>query len=162
VNTVKETFLTFPLRILSHPFKGFDEMKFEKKGKILYAVVMLVLFGLLAMMNSAYKGFVLTGYWQESPNVNIPYVMLMTYAPIVLFVIANWSITSITDGKGKMKEIFLTYTYAMYPRFFCVLFGLILSNYVTKDEAAFATFFYVFAEVCFYFYLFIGLIIIHE
>ena len=39
---------------------------------------------------------------------------------------------------------------------------MILSNLVTAEEAAFSSFFYVFGTVAFLFYLFIGLVMIHE
>jgi hypothetical protein len=116
----------------------------------------------VALSSAAGTGFIITEFYQESPVVMIPYVLTMAFAPIALFVLANWSVTTITDGKGSLKNIFMAYTYALYPYIICQLIGLLLSNYVTLDEAAFATFFLVFATVAQYFYLFIGLIVIHD
>ena len=94
--------------------------------------------------------------------VNLPVVLTLTYSPIILFCLANWSITTLTDGKGNLKEIFMTYAYAMYPSVICVLIGIGLSNIVTVNEAQFAVFFFSFGMVLMYAYLFIGLIMIHE
>ena len=160
--SIKEIMLTFPLYVLTRPFKGFDEMKTLNRGDMRFGVVILLLGGLVAILDEAYRGFVLTTVWQETPFVNVPAVLLFTYSPIVLFCIANWSITSITDGKGSLREIFLTYCYAMYPMLFFTLIGIVLSNVVTLNEAAMAGFFFRFGTFIQFFYLFIGLIVIHE
>jgi len=159
---MKDTFLGFPLYIMASPFKGFDDMKFLKKGDMRYAVAILIIAGLVALMRSAYTGFIATGFWQATPFVNVPSVLLYTYSPIILFCVANWSITTLTDGKGTLKEIFLAYTYAMFPMVICTIIAIILSNVVTGHEVAFVRFFFTLGVVLQYGYLFIGLIMIHE
>ena len=160
---LKEDFITWQFYLISHPFKGFGELKYENRGKPYFAVVMLFLACLFSICDELYKGFVLSGgYFAEDKIINTPYIIFMTLAPIALFVAGNWSITSITDGNGKMKDIFLVYAYASYPKLWLDVTGLIISNIVTGNEAAFATFFYTFGTVAFVFYLFVGLIVIHE
>ncbi len=160
---LKEDFITWPFYIISHPFKGFGELKYENRGKSYFAVVMLFLTCLFSICNELYKGFVISGgYYAEDKIINTPYIIFMALAPIALFVAGNWSITSITNGNGKIKDIFLVYAYASYPRLWLNVIGLIVSNIVTGSEAAFAMFFYNFGSVAFAFYLFIGLIVIHE
>jgi len=159
---IKETFLSFPLYIITSPFKGFDDMKFLKKGDMRYAVTILMLAGLVALIRVAYTGFIVTGFWQATPFVNVPSILIFTYSPILLFCVANWSITTLTDGKGSIKEIFLAYTHAMFPMVICTIIGIILSNVVTGNEVAFARFFFQLGIILQYAYLFIGLIMIHE
>ncbi|HHY82081.1 MAG TPA: hypothetical protein GX505_05300 [Clostridiales bacterium] len=160
---LKENFITFPFYIISRPFKGFSELKYENRGKHYFAYVMMVLMCLFSIMNELYRGFVLSGgYYVENKTVNTPYVILMTLAPVALFVTANWCVTAITDGNGKMIDIFMVYAYAAYPKLLLSIIGLLVSNIVAVDEAAFASFFYSFGSVAFAFYLFIGLIVIHE
>ena len=162
LSSFKETMLDFPLYIMSAPFKGFDEMKFDGRGSMLYSVLILIIFGLVRIWEIMGTGFIVTGFFWEIPAVNIPWVLAFAYAPIVLICVANWSITSITDGKGKIKEIFMVYCYAMFPSIFSTMIGIVLSNVVTENEIAFVTFFFVFGQILLYFYLFLGLIVIHE
>jgi len=159
---IKEVLLDFPLYIITRPFKGFDEMKFLKRGDLRYAVFIMIMAGFVAIMRAAYTGFMVTGFWQENTYIFVPGILLFTYSPIILFCVANWSITTITNGKGNFKEIFLTYAYSMFPMVFCTIIGIILSNVVTGNEAAFAVFFFVFGVILQYAYLFVGLIVIHE
>jgi len=162
LKNIKETFLGFPLFILTSPFKGFDEMKYLKRGDLRYAVAILIVAGLVALIRAAYTGFIVTGFWTASPFISVPSILVFTYAPILLVCIANWSITTITDGKGTLREIFLAYTYAMFPMVVCTIIGIILSNVVTGNEVAFARFFFNFGILLQYAYFFIGLIMIHE
>ena len=159
----KEEFINYPFYVISSPFKGFSDLKYEKRGKSYFAVVMMVVISVFAIANMLYKGFVLSGgYYTANKQINAPYLILMSIAPVALFVVANWSITCITNGNGKMRDIFMVYAYALYPKVLLSIIGLIISNIVTMDESAMAVFFYSFGSVAFAFYLFIGLIIIHE
>ena len=158
----KETLLDFPLYILSRPFKGFDEMKSENRGSMTYAMVILVLLGLVGIWQEMYLGFVVSGFWWDVQTANVVWILIFTYAPIGLVCLANWSITSVTNGNGKMREIFLVYCYALFPTIFLRMLGVALSNFVTLNESAFVVFLFVFAQVLLYFYIFLGWIVIHE
>ena len=159
---VKETFLSFPLYIITHPFKGFDDMKYLKKGNIHYAIFILAMAGIVNILRNVYTGFIVSGFYQSTVFINVVPILIFTYSPVLLFCLANWSITTITDGKGSFKEIFLTFSYAMYPMVICTIIGLVLSNVVTGNEVAFARFFLIFGNWLQYAYLFVGLIMIHE
>ena len=160
--TIKETLWTFPLYILTHPFKGFDDMKFMRKGSFVYAAFVLILLGFARVFSVANMGFVVTGFWTETLYVSVLFTFIFQWAPILLFCIANWSITTITGGKGSFREIFLAYTYCLYPMIFCVLVATFLSNIVTAGEIGFATGLLRAGMFLQYAYLFVGLIVIHE
>lgn len=159
---LKEDFIKYPFYIISRPFKGFSDLKYENRGKMYFALMVVILMCFFNIYNEMYKGFVLAEYYTENKTVNTIYIVFMTIVPIILFVIANWSVTAVANGSGKMKEIFMVYAYASYPKIIFSLIGLILSNFVTVEEAAFAMFFYSLGTVAFLFYLFVGLVVIHE
>jgi len=158
----KETFITFPLFVLSHPFKAFDELKTQKRGSIKFVIVSTALLILAAMYNMGSMGFVATGFFAETPFVEPLALAVMTIAPMLLVCAANWSITSITEGKGTFKEIIQVYAYARYPSFFLGIAATAVSNVVTLNEVAFVGFLAAFALLIFYGYMFVGLLIIHE
>lgn len=160
--SVKEAMIDFPLFILGSPFKGFDEMKTYNRGSMKYAFAIIVIFCLVQIWGAGGMGFIAAGFHVEYAAVNVPGLLLFVLAPIVLICIANWSITSITNGKGKLREIFLVYTYALFPMVVCLMIAITLSNFVTANELAFVTFFFGFGSLLMYFYLFLGLLVIHE
>jgi len=162
LGNVKEIMWTFPLYILSSPFKGFDDMKFLKKGDMRYSIAILIIGALVRINIQTNLGFVASGYHNPVPNTNVPLVIMMFLAPIILFTFANWSATTITDGKGSIREIFQTYTYALFPSLVCTIIALLLSHVVTLNEGFFVVFFITMGNVLLYGYLFVGLIVIHE
>lgn len=155
-----ETFWRFPVSILGRPFKGFDEMKWGKKGSYAFAVFVLVFACLLSVADFVYTGFLInTG----NPYLfNSLFLVLATAFPVMLFVTANWSITTLLDGKGRYGEIFQATMYAMFPMLLLRLLALILSRVLVNEELAIHTTLKTLGGVIFFLYLFVALVVVHE
>lgn len=133
----KKEFISFPLYILAHPIKGFDEFKRDKKGKMWVAVLLVVFLIFINIAEYQFTGFVIS-------QVDVTY--LRTFAEIssvllivIVLTVSNWSITTLFDGKGKMKEIFMMLAYCIFPLVWTKFFGLFISNFVSKQEQAIYT-----------------------
>lgn len=126
--------LKFPAYILGHPLKGFEEFKRYKKGKISVSLFFMVLMILLNIMAFQYNGFIVNQNNIKDLNT-IAQIAIIGGAVLVL-TIANWSVTTLFDGKGNMKEIFMMICYCLYPLIWSTLLGMILSNVLSKDEMA--------------------------
>ncbi len=130
----KEVF-AFPAHILSHPVAGWQEFKQDKKGKISTAVIIVLLYVLMRMVEYKYLGPVV--------NTNNPHkfnsITILVYGvvPPILLSVANWSVTTLMDGKGKMKEIFMMVCYSFFPIMIVGFFNILISNFITEDEAQF-------------------------
>lgn len=155
-----ETFYRFPMRIIGRPFKGFDEMKYEKRGSYVFAFFVLIFSALLNVMEYVYLGFLIN---MGNPYyINSLFLALVTLFPVALFVTGNWSITTLLDGKGTYGYIFMTTMYALFPMCVLRLIAMILSNVLTLDEMAFVTAMQVIGGVLFVLYLFVGITVVHE
>ena len=62
--------------------------------------------------------------------VQFSYVLL----PLFLWCAANWAITTLMEGEGTIKEIFITTCYALTPVILMNIPMLILSNVLALDE----------------------------
>lgn len=155
-----DTFWRFPMHILAQPFKGFDEMKNEKRGSYAFAFFVLVFSCLLGPIEYVYSGFLVN--YSNPYQINSLYLMLVTLFPVLLFVTGNWSVTTLLDGKGRYGEIFLTLMYALFPMCLLRLLAMILTNVLTLDEMAFVIALQTIGAVMLCLYLFIGLVVIHE
>ena len=155
-----ETFWGFPTRLLLRPFKRFDELKFEHRGSYIFAFFVLILESLTAVMNYVYTGFLIN--YNDIYRVNSLYLSLTVLFPVGLFVLGNWCVTTLLDGKGKLGEIFLVTMYALFPMCLLQLLGLLLSNVLTLDEMVMVTALTAIGGLLFFVYLFIGLAVIHE
>ena len=66
------------------------------------------------------------------------------------------------SGKGKIVHITKVVGYSLYPACWLYLAGTILSNFVTEDEAALVSALFTFGMVLFFFYMFIGTIMVNQ
>lgn len=129
-----EEFIKFPAFILAHPIKGFDDFKRDNRGKWSVAITFIVVVILLQILKFQFLGFLVS-----DRNINdlstfseIAYII----APLVLFAVSNWSVATLFDGKGKMKEIFLMISYCLFPLIFTNIIGMVLSNVLVAEEMA--------------------------
>ncbi|MBQ3080805.1 MAG: hypothetical protein IJC48_12545 [Clostridia bacterium] len=153
-------FWFFPTKILMRPFKSFDQLKFEKKGSYAFAFFVLILEALISIMNFVYKGFLIN--YEDIYQVNSLYLILTVLFPVVLFVVGNWCVTTLMNGKGKLGEIFQVTMYAMFPMCILQLVALFLSNVLILDEMTFVYALQTIGAVLLAVYGFIGLTVIHE
>lgn len=153
-------FIKFPLFILLHPLKGWDEFKREKRGKMSVALGFIVFVIFLSIMEFQYSGFIVNQVNVTDLNMlgEIAYII----APIVLITVANWSITTLFDGKGKMKEIFMMICYSLFPVAWTKLVGLFLSNIVSQQEQAVYTLVLALGIFFMCYMAFFGFISLHE
>ena len=157
---LKETFWRFPMRLLVRPFKQFDALKYEHRGSYAFAFFVLILECLLSVMNYVYKGFLIN--YSDIYRVNSLYLTLTVLFPVALFVLGNWCVTTLLDGKGKMGEIFQVTMYALFPMCLLQWLALLLSNLLVLDEMVIVTSLQGIGAVLFFVYLFIGLAVVHE
>ena len=125
-------FFKFPSYVLFHPFDGFDDLKREKKGKVSVAVVFMLLFFLLRIYIFLGESFILNP--RDPMSLNTFVELFSVFLLIFLFTVGNWSITTLMEGKGSYKEIFIVTGYALFPLIIIGFPAVFLSNYLILDE----------------------------
>ena len=80
----------------------------------------------------------------EIHNKEIP---LDVYVPFIIFVVTNWALTTLFDGKGTLKDVWIASAYAMTPYPLIVIPNTILSNFLAEEEDTFNYFFHDFSIV---------------
>ncbi len=129
-----EDFFKFPLYILTHPFKGYEDFKYEKKGKYHVAVIYILLLVITNALKVTGSGFLVSEPFVGDFSIVKTFFLVAT--PIVLLTIGNWSITSLFDGKGNMGEIFKVLSYAIIPLVWLGIPMTIVSNFLIQEELA--------------------------
>lgn len=125
----------YPLYCLMHPFKAYYELKVDKKGSLLLACVSLLLFFFSGVVKEQFTAFHFIDGVKE--NFNIFLVLGTTVGLFLLFVLCNWSVSTLADGEGKLKEIFIFTSYALIPYTICTLVITGLTHMFALEEAAF-------------------------
>lgn len=149
-----------PLYILTHPVQGFTEFKTEKKGKMWVAVSILLIYVVVEILAYQYEGIVTN---KNNPqNFNSIRILVYGVLPPIILSVANWSVTTLLDGKGKMREIFMMICYSLIPIVLINILNILLSNVLTSDEAQFITLLNIIGWIITFFMVFMGLVVIHE
>lgn len=157
---IKENFINFPIYILFRPFDGFYELKFRKKGRLEVALLFLFLSAILSIIEYQYTGYLIN---QNDPqSLNSILELSKFIVPILIIVTANWSITTLLDGKGKYKDIFMMICYSLLPMIFTRVIAVIYSNVMISEEIAFYTILLSIGTLWTAFLVFVGTITIHE
>lgn len=130
--------LLYSYRTIYHPFDGFWEIKTQQRGTVRSANVILA----IVLLTFCYKE-VATGYLFRTvavEQINIPMVLLTVLLPLVLWCAASWGLTTLFDGKGKMKDIYVMTCYSMVPLIFTNIITTLMSNCMVLAEQDFITF----------------------
>lgn len=127
--------LKFAMYCITHPLDGFWDLTHEKRGSYAAANTILILTLLARVMKLQYTSFIFnTVYWED---VNIFLYMASILFPLGIFVVGNWGLTTLFDGKGRLGQVYMAVCYGITP-YPLVQFPLIIfSNLVTVDEKEF-------------------------
>lgn len=143
-----------------HPFDAFYEMRFRGKGSLLIAVISIALFGILQCVRYQYTGFVMN--FSQIAAMNSLSVFATWVAGFVLFIVSNWSVTTLLNGKGGLGDITQVIGYSLVPVELTTIVQIILSNFVIREEIMIVNVISGIGIVWFLFMIVAGLCTIHE
>ncbi len=127
--------LKFALYCMTHPLDGFWDLTHERRGS--YAAANTILIATLAvrLAKLRFTSFIfLTVYWEE---LNIFLYLASILFPLALWVVGNWALTTLFDGKGRLGQVYMATCYGLTPYPVIQLPLMIMSNFVTIEEGQF-------------------------
>jgi hypothetical protein len=129
---IRDEVIKFPAYILIHPLKGFEEFKRYGRGKVGIGVAFVIITVILNILKFQYSGFVVndTNIRDLKSFAQVIYVI----GAVLVISVANWSVTTLFDGKGNYKYIFMMVCYCLYPYIWANLIGMVLSNVLATEE----------------------------
>lgn len=157
---MKQDYIKFPLHILVHPFDGFWDMKYEGKGKLRVAFGILLLLVATTIVQNQFAGFLVN--YNDPRQLNSFTDFIYVLLPFFLWCIANWSITTLMDGEGKLREIITATAYSMLPLILIYLPTTLASRFMVGEETAFYYLLNSFAALWFLGLLFVGIMTVHQ
>lgn len=152
--------LKYTFYIFSHPFDGFWLMKKEKKGTWRAGAALLVLLIAAFSYRSLCSGWLFSSV--STKNFSLWTLGLIILVAVLLYCIANWSLTTLMDGKGSIEEIFVSLMYSLAPIIILNIPITLLSQILVLNEEAFFTFFNAISIIWSVFLLIISNLTIHE
>lgn len=162
VTSGKRTFLqelAFAFHLMFHPFDGFWDLKHEKRGSVrgasFYIGVAILAFTYQSVGRS----------YMYNPRGNYSSIWTQALAliiPIALWVAANWCLTTLFDGEGSVKDIYIATGYAFAPMPFFVVVSTILTHILSSSESGIINLINGVAWVWVGMLIFFGIMITHD
>ena len=128
----------YPFYSLFHPSDGFQEMKYNKKECLPFAIITLIFWYVTTVIKTQYTDFVFN--LQNPDEINIIMILITTLGVFFIAAIANWSVTTLMDGEGSFKVIVTAGAYSLLPVIFSNIITTIFSWGLCKDEGVFLTY----------------------
>ena len=152
--------LRYALYVITHPFDGFWDLIHEKKGSIAAANTFLILFLLIRVLKLIATNF----QFISAPiqHINVFEEMGSLLLPFIVLCVANWAMTTLFEGKGRFKDIYMGMCYALVPYILIQLPMILVSNMLTYEEGSFYSVLLAFSVIWCFFLVFVGLMEIHD
>jgi hypothetical protein len=131
--------LKYSFHVITHPLDGFWDLKHEKRGRAYIAVLFLILYVLTGILNKQFNNYTFNTYKVFPENIDIVGSFTTTFLVVVIWVAANWGLTTLFDGEGSMKDVFLYTGYSMLPLVLSQIVLIPLTNVLTVNEATIVT-----------------------
>ena len=158
----KRTFgqeIAYGFHVILHPFDGFWDLKHEKRGSVRGAI-----FFILLAIGTFYYQAIGQGYLLD-PFASLASVWAQIFGvlvPLFLFVLANWCLTTLFEGEGSFKDIFVACGYSLLPIPLLVIPTTIYSNFCITTETDIIGFISTFAFIWLGLLVFFGTMVTHD
>ncbi len=135
VSGEKKTFgkeIIYGFHLIFHPFDAFWDLKHEKRGSVRGALFFLALTILAFTYNAVGQSYIFNPRGGTS-SVLIQIVAVLI--PFFLWVTANWCLTTLFDGEGSYKDIFIATSYALLPLPLVMIPATLLTHILAENES---------------------------
>lgn len=122
---------------MNHPMDGFYWIRHREYGSVPIAILMVILFSFCFSLNRINAHFVVNDV--EPKTVDSLEELSGVLLLYVLLCVANWSVTCLMGGEGRMKDIAIAIGYGVVPMIPAFLIATGMSHFITEDESAFYT-----------------------
>lgn len=157
---LKNVKLRLALNTTIHPFSAYEEIIFKKLGSIPIAIGIVLLFYIAKVLESTASGFLFTTVSQR--NYNTLFTLAKTIGLVVLWSLVNWLVSTLFEGKGRFKEVFVASSYSMIPMVIYTFVRVIASHFLPLAGLSFMNAVYTIVLIYTAYLLIIAMMSVHE
>lgn len=118
-----------------HPSDTLWQMKRKKEFTTLFPTIVFLAYFILSIIKYFNTGFIFNE--NDPDEFNILLQISSTIGLVVLWVVVNWAVSTISDGKGTLKEIYCSLSYVLIPMVVADIINLVLSHILIMEEGVF-------------------------
>ncbi|MBQ2677012.1 MAG: YIP1 family protein [Clostridia bacterium] len=130
--------LGYAKKVIFRPLNGYWALTRENHSSVATATTILLAAAVVSLLQTRFTGFIFS---PEADKTNVFLELLKIIGPALLFCVCNWCVTSLLNGEGNFKSIYIATSYALTPIIILYPIALIFSNVMVKEEGDFYTVF---------------------
>ena len=124
--------LIYAFYVIFHPFDGFWDLKHEKRGSIRSGFLILLVTILAFFYQTVGTGYIFAG--NELSTDSLFLTLASVAVPVLLWIIANWCLTTLFEGEGTFADVFTATCYALTPLPLVIFPATLCSNVLVAEE----------------------------
>jgi succinate dehydrogenase hydrophobic anchor subunit len=125
--------LMFIFEFLKHPFNGLYAIKRQNRVSIKTSTIIFFLLGLVYVLNFVYTDELFV----PKDNLNVAYELFIIASVLVLWVVSNYLVCSVSNGEGSIKNVYNATAFALTPYLVIMPIIIMISNFITYQERIF-------------------------
>jgi hypothetical protein len=127
--------LLYIKNFIRHPVDSFYYLRADQKGGTAAAAILLVTAYVVYMINMLGSGFLFGMLFGFINAYTILYLSAVAVPAVALFIGCNYLVASITDGRGRFKDVFNLVGYSFAPFIIFMPILTIVSHFLTLNES---------------------------
>jgi len=124
----------FMFRFIKQPADSFYYIKKKERGSLLFAGIIYVWVVAVRVLSLYLTGFVFNPF-PDVAFIPVGNEIVMALLLIVLWNAANYLISTISDGEGRVRDVIIGSAYSLFPYALFVLPIALLTNVLSLNEA---------------------------
>jgi len=124
----------FMFRFIGQPADSFYYIKKKERGSLLFAGIIYVWVVAVRVLSLYLTGFVFNPY-PDVAFIPVGNEIMMTLLLIILWNAANYLISTISDGEGRVRDVIIGTAYSLFPYALFMLPIALLTNVLSLNEA---------------------------
>lgn len=125
--------LGYAFKTARHPIDRYYDIRVGKNGSVIAATIMYIIFFITYMFYQTSKGFIYQ--YTDIEDMDIGAVVIGFFAILILFIICNYLVTSINDGDGTLKQVYMIPAYGLVPAWISLIGVIGFSYLLTYNES---------------------------
>ncbi|MBQ8289905.1 MAG: YIP1 family protein [Clostridia bacterium] len=151
--------LIYAFHLWLHPFDGFWDLKHEQRGSVRAGSTIMGITILAFFYQAVGQGYTFNP--RENYSTIIVQILSIT-VPVMLWCVGNWCLTTLFDGEGSFKDIYVATTYSLAPLPLLIIISTILTNVMTVGEGSMVNLLVTLGYIWVAFLLFFGTLVTHD
>ncbi len=131
--------ILYAFYIMIHPFDGFWDVKHEKRGNAKAATVIAGGLILARVISKFFTNYLFNSSY--GTEISVMSEVLIVVMPLGLWTLCNWCVTTLADGEGSIRDVYIFTCYALLPMALFTILNTVISHFIVLDEAMYMTFF---------------------